>query len=158
MKTFGPVIAPMISWLLIRGIRTLGIRVERQSENAMALAQFLQKHPKINRVYYAGLKENPQSELCRKQFNGYTGMLSFEVKGGWPAAKKLMENLKTIIFTVSLGDVSTLICHPASTSHVYLTQNERERIGVTDGLLRLSIGIEHVDDLRGDLEQALSVI
>jgi len=155
MKTFGPTIAPMISWLLIRGIRTLGIRVERQSENALALAKFLRTHPKISRVFYAGLKDNPQYELCHEQFNVFTGMLSFEVKGGWPAAKKLMENLKTILFTVSLGDVSSLICHPASTSHVYLSTEERESIDITDGLLRLSVGIEYVDDLLSDLEQAL---
>jgi methionine-gamma-lyase len=158
MKTFGPTIAPLISWLLIRGIRTLGVRIERQSENALTLARFLENHPKINRVFYAGLESNPQYDLCRSQFNGYTGMLSFEVKGGWPAAKKLMEKVKTIMFTVSLGDVSSLICHPASTSHVYLTEEERQEISVTEGLLRLSIGIEYIDDLQNDLEQALDKI
>jgi methionine-gamma-lyase len=158
IKTFGPTIAPLIAWLLIRSIRTLGIRIERQSENALTLAQFLCTHPKINRVYYAGLEDNAQYNLCREQFNDYTGMLSFEVKGGWPAAKKLMESLRTILFTVSLGDISSLICHPASTSHVYLSPEERDSIGVSDDLLRLSVGIEHVDDLHQDLEQALDKI
>jgi methionine-gamma-lyase len=158
MKTFGPIIAPIIAWLLIRGIRTLGVRIERQCENAFALANFLNKHPKINRVFYPGLEQNPQFSLAQKQYNNYTGMLAFEVQGGWEAAKSVMKNLKTILFTVSLGDIASLICHPASTSHVYLTQAERDQIGITDGLLRLSVGIEHIDDLKRDLKQALEKI
>ena len=158
MKTFGPCMAPMIAWLVIRGIRTLGVRIERQNSNALALAKFLNKHPKISRVFYPGLTDNEQHELCRRQFNGYSGMLAFEVKGGWPAAKKVMENLKIILFTVSLGDISSLISHPASTSHVYLSPEERAEIGVTDGLLRLSVGIEYIDDLRNDLDRALALV
>ena len=158
MKTFGPAMAPMIAWLLIRGIRTLGIRMERQCQNALDLAKFLEQHPKVTRIFYPGLTSNPQYSLCSSQFQGYSGMLAFEVQGGWPAAKKVMENLKTILFTVSLGDISSLVSHPASTSHVYLSPEEREKIGVTDGLLRLSIGIEYVDDLKADLEQALKKI
>jgi len=158
IKYYGPIMAPLIAWLLIRGIRTLGIRLERQSENALQLARFLSQHPRVNRVFYAGLEDNPQYELNQKQFNGFTGMLAFEVKGGWPAARKVMENLKTILFTVSLGDISSLICHPASTSHVYLTPEERASIGISDGLMRLSVGIEHVEDLKKDLDQALEKI
>jgi len=158
VKTFGPSLAPMIAWLLIRGIRTLGIRVERQCQNAMELAEFLENHPIISQVYYPGLKSNPQHSLCNDQFDGFSGMLAIDVKGGWPAAKTVMENLKTILFTVSLGDISSLVSHPASTSHVYLSQAERDQIGVTDGLLRLSIGIEYIDDLKSDLTQALDKI
>jgi len=158
MKTFGPNMAPIIAWLLIRGIRTLGVRIERQNQNARELAGFLASHPKVNKVFYAGLKDNPQYELAKSQFNGYSGMLSFEVNGGWEEAKTVMKNLKTILFTVSLGDVSSLVSHPASTSHVYLSQEEREKIGVTDGLLRLSVGLEHVDDLKRDLDNALKKI
>jgi methionine-gamma-lyase len=158
MKTYGPIIAPMIAWLLIRGIRTLGVRIERQNENALALAAFLEKHDRVNKVFYAGLPSNPQYELNRRQLNGFSGMLSFDVRGGWDAAKKVMQNLKTIIFTVSLGDISSLISHPASTSHVYLTPEERAQIGVTDGLLRLSVGIEYIGDLTEDLRQALNII
>lgn len=158
MKTFGPNLAPMIAWLLIRGIRTLAVRLEKQNENALKLAKFLSSHPKINRVFYAGLDENPQAQLNQKQFAGFSGMLAFEVKGGWEAAKKVMENFKVILFAVSLGDISSLVSHPASTSHVYLSENERASIGVTDGLLRLSLGLEHIDDLKQDLEQALSLI
>jgi methionine-gamma-lyase len=158
MKYFGPIMAPFIAWLLIRGIRTLGIRMERQGENALQLARFLSTHSRINKVFYAGLEDNPQFALNKIQFKGYSGILSFEIKGGWPAAKKVMENLQTILFTVSLGDISSLICHPASTSHVYLSAEEREKIGISDGLLRLSVGLEYIDDLRQDLEQALAAI
>ena len=155
MKTYGPVMAPMIAWLLIRGIRTLGVRLERQNQSALALAEFLSAHKKVNKVFYAGLQENPQHDLAKKQFDGYSGMLAFEVKGGWPEARKVMQNLETILFAVSLGDVSSLISHPASTSHVYLSPEERKTIGVSDGLLRLSVGLEYIDDLKDDLDQAL---
>ena len=158
MKTFGPTLAPMIAWLLIRGIRTLGVRLDRQNENAAQLAAFLHDHPAIKKVYYPGLENNPQHPLCRQQFNGFSGMLAFEVKGGFKAAKSVMENLDLILFTVSLGDISSLISHPASTSHVYLSQEERDKIGVTDGLLRLSAGIEYIEDLKDDLKQALDKI
>jgi len=158
MNTFGPTIAPIIAWLIIRGIRTLGLRIERQNQNAQQIADFLNVHPKINKVYHAGLESNPQFELNKKQFSGYSGMLAFEVKGGWQAAKKLMEQLKIILFTVSLGDISSLICHPASTSHIYLSEEDRQKIGVTDGLLRLSSGIEYIDDLKKDLKGALEKI
>jgi len=158
MKTFGPTLAPFIAWLIIRGIRTLGVRIEKHNFNAMEIAEFLSNHSKVNKVFHAGLPQNPQYEMNKKQFNGFSGMLAFEVKGGWEAAKKVMENLKLVLFTVSLGDISSLVSHPASTSHVYLSPEEREKIGVTDGLLRLSVGLEYVEDLKQDLEQALATI
>lgn len=158
MKTFGPNMAPIIAWLIIRGIRTLGVRIDRQNQSANELAKYLSNHPKVHKVYYAGLESNPQYELANNQFDGFSGMLAFEVKGGWQEAKTVMKNLRTILFTVSLGDVSSLISHPASTSHVYLTENERLEIGVTDGLLRLSVGLEYIDDLKNDLDNALSKI
>jgi methionine-gamma-lyase len=158
MKTFGPTMAPIIAWLIIRGIRTLGVRVERQNNSAMNLAQYLTRHKKVRKVFYAGLPDNPQYHLAQKQFNGYSGMLAFEVSGGLKEAMTVMQNLQTILFTVSLGDVSSLISHPASTSHVYLSEEERKNIGVSDGLLRLSVGLEHIDDLKTDLDRALSMI
>jgi methionine-gamma-lyase len=158
MKTFGPNMAPIIAWLLIRGIRTLGVRIERQNESAMELAHFLANHPKVNHVFYAGLEDNPQYAMAKNQFKGYSGMLSFEVKGGWEEAKTVMENLETILFTVSLGDVSSLVSHPASTSHVYLSEKERQQIGITNGLLRLSVGLEYIEDLKNDLNNALNMI
>jgi methionine-gamma-lyase len=158
MKTFGPNMAPIIAWLIVRGIRTLGVRIERQNQSANELANYLVNHPKVNNVFYAGLKDNPVHALAKTQFNGYSGMLAFEVKGGWEEAKTVMENLETILFTVSLGDVSSLVSHPASTSHVYLSQEERQQIGVTDGLLRLSVGLEYIEDLKNDLNHALKMI
>jgi methionine-gamma-lyase len=158
MKTFGPTMAPIIAWLLIRGIRTLGVRIDRQNENARLLAEYLSVHKKIRKVYYAGLSDNPQYQLAKRQFNGFSGMLAFEVDGGWEEAKTVMENLKIILFTVSLGDVSSLISHPASTSHVYLSEEDRRKIGVTDGLLRLSVGLEYIEDLKTDLNHALAKI
>ncbi|OGB63295.1 MAG: hypothetical protein A2Y94_15205 [Caldithrix sp. RBG_13_44_9] len=156
LKYFGGIISPFVAWLLLRGVRTLGVRLERQCNNALQIAQFLEKHPKISKVNYAGLPSNPQYDFNRRHFNGFSGMLSFKVKGGFTAAKKVMQKLQLIQFTVSLGDVASLISHPASTSHVYLTSAERAAIGVTDGLLRLSVGIESADDLIADLETALS--
>jgi len=154
LKYFGGIISPFVAWLLIRGIRTLGVRLERQCNNALKIAQFLEKHPKILKVNYAGLPSNPQYHLNQRQFSGFSGMLSFEVKGGFRAAKKVLNKLRLIQFTVSLGDVASLISHPASTSHIYLQPEERAAIGVTDGLLRLSVGIESADDLIADLDNA----
>ncbi len=156
LKYHGGMISPMIAWLLIRGIRTLGVRLERQCHNALEIAQFLEQHPKIIKVNYAGLPSNPQFHFNQQHFNGYSGMLSFEVKGGFERAKKVMEKLELVQFTVSLGDVASLISHPASTSHIYLTPEEREKIGVTGGLLRLSVGIELAKDLVADLDNALA--
>lgn len=155
LKYFGGIISPFIAWLLLRGIRTLGLRLERQCASALRIAQYLESHRKIDKVNYAGLPTNPQYKFNRKHFYGFSGMLSFEVKGGFAEAKKVMQKLELIQFTVSLGDVATLISHPASASHVYLTPEERLAIGVGDGLLRLSVGIELADDLIADLEQAL---
>ena len=155
LKYFGGIISPFIAWLLLRGIRTLGVRLERQCRNALQIAQFLEQHSKILRVNYAGLASNPQYSFNKKLFTDFSGMLSFDVKGGFSEAKKVMQKLELIQFTVSLGDVASLISHPASTSHVYLSSEERAAIGVGDGLLRLSVGIESPDDLIRDLENAL---
>ena len=156
LKYFGGIISPFIAWLLLRGIRTLGVRLERQCRNALRIAQFLEKHSKILKVNYAGLPSNPQYNFNKESFKDFSGMLSFEVKGGFTEAKKVMQKLELIQFTVSLGDVASLISHPASTSHVYLSLEERASIGVGDGLLRLSVGIESPDDLITDLENALA--
>jgi methionine-gamma-lyase len=158
MKTYGPTMAPFVAWLLVRGIRTLGVRLERQNQTTAKLAEYLDKHDKVSQVFYAGLASNPQIELNRRQFDGYSGMLSFEVAGGTEEAKKVMQAFKLIAFTVSLGDISTLVSHPASASHVYLSPEERARININDGLLRLSVGLEFPEDIIADLEQALEKI
>ena len=156
LKYHGGIISPFVAWLLLRGIRTLGVRLKKQCENALQIAQFLESHPKVKKVNYAGLTSNPQYKFNRNCFQGFSGMLSFEIKGGFEAAKKFMSKLRLIKFTVSLGDVASLVSHPASTSHIYLEPHEREKIGVTDGLIRLSIGIESLDDLIEDLKTAFS--
>ncbi len=155
LRYFGGIISPFIAWLLLRGVRTLGVRLERQCNSAFRIAQHLEKHPNILKANYAGLPSNPQYKFNKKQFRQFSGMLSFEVKGGFSRAKKVMQKLQLIQFTVSLGDVASLISHPASTSHVYLTPAERESIGVRENLLRLSVGIEKIEDLIADLDQAL---
>ena len=155
LNFYGGIISPIIAWLLLRGIRTLGVRLEKQCRSALKIAQFLENHKNVEKVNYAGLPSNPQYVFNKDQFNGFSGMLSFVVKGGFEAAKRVMQKLELIQFTVSLGDVSSLISHPASTSHVYLTPEERVAIGITDGLLRLSVGIESTEDLISDLDNAL---
>jgi methionine-gamma-lyase len=157
LKYHGGIIAPFIAWLLLRGIRTLGVRLERQCKSAQAIAEFLESHTTIKKVNYAGLPSNPQYGWNKKNLNGFSGMLSFEVKGGFEVAKKIMQKLELIKFTVSLGDVATLISHPASTSHIYLTLEERTALGISDSLLRLSVGIEETSDLINDLNNALDL-
>lgn len=154
-KYFGGVISPFNAWLLIRGIRTLGVRLERHNKNALAISQFLAKHPKVEDVFYPGLPSHPQHAVARELFKGFGGMLAFGVKGGIEAGKHVMSTVRVCNFTVSLGEIDTLIVHPASTSHVNLSRDERLKIGVTDGLIRLSVGIEDAEDLIADLAQAL---
>lgn len=158
VKMYGGALSPFNGWLILRGIKTIAVRMERHCSNALKIAQFLNGHPRVNHVYYPGLENHPAHELAKKQLNGFGGMISFEVKGGLEAGQIVMDRVRVCNFTVSLGEIDTLIMHPASTSHKSLTPEERLAIGVTDGLIRLSVGLEDVDDLINDLEQALSYI
>ncbi len=158
MSKFGGVMSPFNAWLAIRGLKTLNLRLERHCENAMRIAEFLSAHDQVNKVFYPGLPEHHCHDIAASQMQGFGGMMAFEVKGGFDAGKTVMNSVKVCSFTVSLGEIDTLIMHPASTSHVGLTREEREAIGITDGMLRLSIGIEDVDELIADLEQALAQI
>ena len=158
VSKFGGVMSPFNAWLAVRGLKTLNLRLERHNSNAMRIANFLSKHPAINKVFYPGLKSHPFHKVAASQLNGFGGMMAFEVKGGLEAGKKVLNGVQVCSFTVSLGEIDTLIMHPASTSHVGLSQKERESIGVTDGLIRLSVGIENIEDLLSDLENALSLI
>jgi methionine-gamma-lyase len=158
-KMFGGGLPAFDSYLLLRGMKTLDVRMERHSKNALALATYLEKHPKIAAVYYPGLSSHPDHELAKRQMkNGFGGMISFEVKGGEAGGRVFVERLKLIKHAVSLGGVESLICHSASTTHAMVNPATRRAGGVTDGLVRFSVGLEHVDDLQEDLEQALTKI
>ncbi|NPV43300.1 MAG: methionine gamma-lyase [Firmicutes bacterium] len=158
LKDIGGVISPFNAWLLLRGLKTLAVRMEKHNENALRIAEFLEEHPKVERVFYPGLPSHPQHHLAKKQMKGFGGMMSFEIKGGYEAGKKLMDSVKLCHLAVSLGDVDTLIQHPASMTHFVVPREERLKAGITDGLVRLSVGIEDVNDILGDLEQALEKI
>ncbi len=158
LKLYGGVISPFNAWLGIRGIKTLALRVERHCRNAMSIAEFLQNHEKVQAVYYPGLPNHAQYDLARTQLNGFGGMLAFKVVGGLKSGKKVMEAVRVCNFTTSLGEIDTLIIHPATTSHVSLSPQERKALGITDDLMRLSVGIEDIADLLDDLEQALEKI
>jgi methionine-gamma-lyase len=152
---FGSVLSPFEAWLLMRGIRTLGLRVERHNQNAMALAQFLESHPKVARVNYPGLESHPQHQLARRQMNGFTGMLSFELEGGLKAAEAFVSRLKLPTYTGSLGGVETLIVRPAAMWSHQLTPEQRLATGISEALFRLSVGLEDERDLIKDFKQAL---
>lgn len=146
------------AYLVMRGMKTLAIRIDRAQQNAMRIADFLSNHPKVEWVKYPGLMSHPQYELANKQMDGPGSMISFELKGGINAGKILMDNVKLAILAVSLGGVETLIQHPASMTHSKTPAEAREKAGITDGLVRYSVGIEDADDLICDLEQALAMI
>ncbi|HHV17650.1 MAG TPA: methionine gamma-lyase, partial [Thermoanaerobacterales bacterium] len=142
LKDFGGVLSPFDAWLLLRGLKTLGVRMDRHCANAQKVAEYLEKHPLIDEVHYPGLPSHPQHELAIKQINGFGGMMSFELKGGLEAGKVLMNSVKMISLAVSLGCVDSLIQHPASMTHSPVPREERLKAGITDGQVRLSVGIE----------------
>lgn len=155
LNQIGGTIDPFNSFLVHRGIKTLAIRMERHCKSAMTVAKYLEDHPKVKWVKYPGLKSHPQYEVGQKQHKGSSGMISFELEGGCEAGKKVMNSVKFCQLAVSLGGVETLIQHPASMTHASMGKEARETAGITDGLVRLSVGIESVDDIIQDLEQAL---
>ncbi len=155
VKDLGGIISPFNAWLLLRGLKTLPVRMERHSENAMEVAQYLAGHPKVEHVWYPGLRTHPQHDLAVRQQSGFGGMIAFEVKGGKEAGEVLLNSVKLITLSVSLGDVDTLIEHPASMTHSTYSPEELKKIGVTAGFIRLSVGLEDVNDLINDLSQAL---
>ena len=154
----GAVLGPQDAYYIVRGMKTFEIRMERHCKNAKAIAEFLDKHPKIEKVYYPGLETHEGYNIVKKQMKDFGGMISFELKGGYEAGKTLLNNLKLCSLAVSLGDTETLIQHPASMTHSPYTKEEREAAGITDGLVRLSVGLENVEDIIADLEQGLEKI
>jgi cystathionine beta-lyase/cystathionine gamma-synthase len=151
----GAILGPMDAWLVLRGTKTLPIRMERHNANAMVLAEYLASHPKVSKVNYPGLPSHPQHALAQTQMRGYGGLISFAL-GSLDNARTLLNNVKLMALAESLGGVETLISHPATMTHASVPPEMRQRIGVTDDLVRVSVGIEDVDDLKEDLEQALS--
>lgn len=154
-KSAGNTPSPFDSWLTLRGVKTLALRMDRHCENAQAVAEFLESHPKVERVHYPGLKSHPQHELAKKQMRGFGGMVSFDVKGGAPAAKKVCASTEVFLLAESLGGVESLIGWPPVMSHAAMSEAERLERGIPPGLIRLSVGIEDKEDLIADLENAL---
>jgi cystathionine gamma-synthase len=148
--------APFDAWLVLRGIKTLVPRMKAHEENANAVARFLEKHKDVLKVNYPGLEDHPQHELAKKQQYGFGGMLSFEVKGGIDKANNIMRSTKIFSLAESLGGIESLICHPATMTHASMDKALKEKVGINDNLIRLSVGIEDVNDLINDLDQALN--
>lgn len=153
----GAIPSPFDCWLTLRGIKTLPVRMREHDRNAMAVAHFLEEHPAAARVHYPGLPSHPQHALAKRQMRGFGGMLAVELKGGGEAARRALNAVKIFTLTGSLGGVESIISYPRLMSHVALSDEERARRGVTDGLLRLSVGLEDAEDLIADLENALSI-
>lgn len=159
LRDFGPTISPFNSFLLLQGLETLSLRVDRTVENAQKLAEFLENHPKVERVLYPGLPSFPDYENAKKYLKkGFGGVLNFEIKGGKEAAVKFIDHLQLVSHLANVGDSKTLIINPASTTHEQLSDEERLKAGITPGQIRLSVGIEHIDDIIADLEQSFSKI
>jgi O-acetylhomoserine (thiol)-lyase len=159
LRNTGSALSPMSAFLLLQGIETLPLRMERHCENALAVARYLSEHPKVEWVNYAGLEGDKYYDLAKKYFNGKpSSLLTFGIKGGFEAGVKFYDALKMIKRLVNIGDTKTLACHPASTTHRQLEAHELEAAGVTPEMLRLCIGIEHIDDIIADLEQAFTVL
>ena len=155
LRNFGGVISPFNAWLTLHGIATLPLRFERHCANAHSIAVFLEAQPAIEWVRYPGLPTHPQHKLAKQQMRSFGGMISFELKGGAEAGERLVNRIQICSLAVSLGDVRTLICHPASTTHLQVPSEVRARSGIKDGLVRLSVGLEDAEDIIADLDQAL---
>jgi methionine-gamma-lyase len=155
LRYFGGILAPFNAYLIARGITTLPLRMRQHNANALHVAQFLEQHPAVAAVSYPGLASHPQHQIAKYQMRGFGGMVSFELKGGLDAGVRMMNRVKLCALATSLGDARTLISHPATTSHVVISREARLKQGVTDGLVRLSVGLEDVQDIVDDLAQAM---
>ncbi|MGD0922192.1 MAG: cystathionine gamma-synthase [Terriglobia bacterium] len=153
----GAILGPFDSWLVLRGVKTLAVRMERHNVNGLAVARHLEAHPKVEKVYYPGLPSHPQHELAKRQMTGSGGMLAFET-GSLENARTVLKSVRLCSLAESLGGVETLISHPATMTHAIVPPEERQRLGITDGLVRISVGIEDVEDIITDLDQALAKI
>jgi O-succinylhomoserine sulfhydrylase len=156
LRTAGPTLSPFNAWVLLKGLETLDLRVRAQSAAALELARWLEGHPSVARVHYPGLPSHPQHELARRQQRAGGAIVSFEVKGGKEAAWRLIDATRLVSITGNLGDVKTTITHPASTTHGRISAEARAAAGISDGLIRLSVGLEAVEDLCNDLQRGLA--
>jgi len=157
-NSIGPSQSPFDSWLVLRGVKTLSVRMKAHEENAIKIADFLIKHPNVEKVIYPGLESHPQHELAKSQMNGFGGMLSLYIKGGLSESSKFLKQLSLFTLAESLGGVESLIEHPAIMTHASVPVEERNELGITDNFIRISVGIEDIDDLKADLKQALDAI
>ncbi len=151
----GPSLSPFNAWVLSKSLETLALRVDRHSSNALQLATYLESHGSIDWVKYPFLKSHPKYEIAKKQMKAGGCVVAFEVKGGLEAGKKFFDKIKLLSLSANLGDSRSIVTHPASTTHSKLTKEERESVGISDGMVRISVGLEHVDDIIADIEQAL---
>jgi cystathionine beta-lyase/cystathionine gamma-synthase len=157
-KSIGAVSSPFDCWLTLLGIKTLPVRMERHCANGMAVAKYLTEHPKVDRVSYPGLPSHPQHEIAKRQMSDFSGMVTFELKGGLESGRTLMNSVRLCSLAESLGSVETMVTHPATMTHGDVPREEREARGLTDGLVRISVGIEDVEDIIADLDQALNQV
>jgi O-succinylhomoserine sulfhydrylase len=155
-RNTGPALSPFNAWVLSKSLETLAVRLEKHCENALAVAEFLENHPNVNRVKYPFLKSHPQYEIAKKQMCLGGNIVAFEIKGGLESGRKFLDKIKLCTLSANLGDTRTIVTHPASTTHSKLSVEERLTVGITDGLVRVSVGLETVKDVIADLNQALS--
>jgi O-succinylhomoserine sulfhydrylase len=158
LRTAGPSMSPFNAWVFLKGLETLDIRMRAQSAAALELAQWLEHQSKVRKVHYAGLPSHPQHALAARQQSAFGSIVAFEVEGGRTGAWSFIDATRLVSITANLGDVKTTITHPSTTTHSRITAEERERAGITEGLLRISVGLEHVEDLREDLSRGLRVL
>ncbi len=155
LRTCGPTMSPFNAWVFLKGLETLSIRMRAHCESALQLAGWLQEQSAVSRVYYPGLASHPQHELASRQQSGYGGIVAFEVGGGRPAAWRVIDAVQICSITANLGDTRTTVTHPATTTHGRLTPEQQQEAGISDGLIRVSVGLENIDDLRADLARGL---
>jgi O-succinylhomoserine sulfhydrylase len=158
LRTAGPTMSPFNAWTFLKGLETLDLRMKAHSASALTLATWLEQQPQVTKVFYAGLPSHPQHDLAKKQQSAFSGIIAFEVKGGKEGAWKLVNSTEWLSITANLGDTKTTITHPATTTHGRLTQEARDEAGISDGLLRISVGLENVEDIQADLQHGFDLI
>jgi cystathionine beta-lyase/cystathionine gamma-synthase len=157
-RSLGGTLDPLAAWLLLRGLKTLGLRMERHNSNGIKVARYLEKHPKVKKVHYPGLESHPQHAIAKRQMTGYGGVVSFEIDGDFQTTTKFIENLRLCSLAASLGGTETLVTQPVTSSHYFVNREERKKAGITDQLVRLALGIEDPEDIISDLKHALDKI